>query len=115
MDTILNINSYNLIQYATSNELVWQFSDSCIEVTNSHSANENLENLEENNSNLKLLIDTLKSAQNIEIFDINKDYQESFNELIDWAKPDDLLLLVDDILLLCVSPLDKSLFLKQAS
>ena len=96
-----------LFEYVDANEVVWQGRGSLIEVTRDkdyHFAKD--EKAEYDVVNAELL-DILKRAQQCRVFDPATDDCLGFEDLVRWSISDDLLVVIDDEVLLCIAKSDK--------
>lgn len=107
------MNDYNtyiptrqLAEFVMKNEVAWQMRDSLIGFSCAEGSELSVEDKEydyENNQMFSILAD----AKNCKIFDSELGDRKGFEDLIEWSVDEDLLVLVDNELLLCIASCDK--------
>ncbi len=96
-----------LIEYVRKNEVAWQMRDSLVEFSRAEGyelAEEENEEYEVKNSEMLAF---LANASECKVFILETDKCEGFENLLEWSNDNDLLILVDKELLLCIAPCDK--------
>ena len=64
--------------------------------------------IEEKEVQNKGLITILESGQSCQVFNPKSDQYGGFEDLVEWSNEDDLLILVDNELMLCIAACDKT-------
>lgn len=93
-----------LLEYIKTEEIAFQFIDGLMVFTKPHT-NVYLDEYDENEvEDMKTAIKDCKTLKVVKPNDVmNHDYHDiGFNEFARWSQPNDLLILVDDNLLLCL-------------
>jgi len=96
-----------LMKYVKTNEVAWQMYDSLIEF--SHAERYEFTESKENEYEVKNIemLSVIANAEEWQVINPEKDDWEGFENLIEWSEKNDLLILIDKELLLCISPCDK--------
>lgn len=114
MNGRIYIPSRQLIKYVNENEVMWQFCDSVIEVSYADQSmipKEEKDEYEDRNNNMLSII---QNAGMCSVFNPKSDNCKGLENLLEWADEQDLLILVDGILLICIASCDKKKVLAMA-
>ena len=100
-----NIPANLLVGYVMTHEVAWQICDSLMEFSHIGQTRADIEEKEVQN---KGLITILESGQSCKVFNPKSDQYGGFEDLVEWSNEDDLLILVDNELMLCIAACDKT-------
>lgn len=92
-----------LAEYVAKNEVAWQMCEGLIEFSRDAEyefAEGEKEEYEERNTEMLTLI---KNAKECRVFNPETDDCAGFEDLTEWSEGKDLLILVDNVLLLCIA------------
>lgn len=111
----IKISAQQLAEYVKNNEVPWQMHDTNITFSwkESHEFFGEDDRLENEELNCRMF-NVLVNSEDCVVFDPKTDDNSCFEDLIEWTEGKDLLILVDNILLICIAPCDEEQVLAMA-
>lgn len=107
------IQTQTLVEFIKKNEVAWQMYDSLIEFSWAEKYGLTAEEKKDYDIKNSEMLACLANSQSCKIFNPKYDNHEGFNELIKWSGDNDLLILVDERLMLCIALCDKKFVLSE--
>lgn len=111
---MINIPVKKLSEYVVKNGVMWQMRDSLIEFSCAEGVGGASEDNKEYEVMTNEMLTVLADAESVQIFNHKLDDSDGFQDLIEWSRDGDTLILVDDELMLCIASCDKEQVLDMA-